>query len=217
MSKRHVTLLTVIGLVMLVAGSLIAPSCGGSSSSKDEKTFRYVSSSMKPTLKPGQRIRVKLGARCCQRGDIVLFRTPGEPASANPNVKRVIGLPGETVTLPGDGRVYINGRPFEGALPRRSNQDHARGRVAARLFVSRVREAGVCGTTVGVLPVGRQPPGIQRLPGLRPTRRHANWGRASRRMTRRALAVRTPGRTGRRTERRLSPDLATLNGTYAPV
>jgi len=113
MSKRHVTLLTVIGLVMLVAGSLIAPSCGGSSSSKDEETFRYVSSSMKPTLKPGQRIRVKLGARCCQRGDIVLFRTPGEPASANPNVKRVIGLPGETVTLPGDGRVYINGRPLK--------------------------------------------------------------------------------------------------------
>jgi signal peptidase I len=96
--------------MLLVTGSLIAASCGGSSSSKDVKTFHYVSSSMRPTLKPGQRIRVKLGARCCQRGDIVLFRTPGEPASANPNVKRVIGLPGDTVTLVGDGHVYINGR-----------------------------------------------------------------------------------------------------------
>jgi signal peptidase I len=112
-TTRRSTATAAVIAMLLVAGSLIAASCGGSSSSKDVKTFHYISSSMKPTLKPGQRIRIKLGARCCQRGDIVLFRTPGKPASANPNVKRVIGLPGETVTLVGDGRVYIDGRPLK--------------------------------------------------------------------------------------------------------
>jgi signal peptidase I len=98
-------------LLLLIGGALIAVGCGGSSSSSQNVVnLHYVSESMRPTLEAGQRIRVKLGGRCCQRGDIVLFRTPGETAAANSNVKRVIGLPGETVSLPGDGRVYINGR-----------------------------------------------------------------------------------------------------------
>jgi signal peptidase I len=100
-------------------------------SSRGVETFDYVSDSMRPALEPGDRIHVKIGARCCRRGDIVMFRTPVEPESANPNVKRVLGLPGETVSLPGDGHIYIDGRlvtepyldhrtktvPLPGAMP----------------------------------------------------------------------------------------------------
>jgi len=71
-------------VLVLVVGVFVAAGCdGSSSSSSDVLTFHYVSESMKPTLAAGQRIRVKLGARCCRRGDIVLFRTPGEAASTN--------------------------------------------------------------------------------------------------------------------------------------
>lgn len=43
-----------------------------------------------------------------RRGDIVVFRKPGENADW---VKRIIGLPGDTVAVD-DGRLVINGRPI---------------------------------------------------------------------------------------------------------
>ena len=68
------------------------------------------SRSMEPTLKPGDQYLINIRAyrhRLPKRGDIVVFRTPdGEYL-----VKRVIGLPGETVTIV-RGQVYINGRPL---------------------------------------------------------------------------------------------------------
>jgi signal peptidase I len=42
-----------------------------------------------------------------QRGDIVVFWYPLEPAKSY--IKRVVGLPGDTVSLQ-DGRVYVNGK-----------------------------------------------------------------------------------------------------------
>ncbi|GGJ11511.1 signal peptidase I [Alicyclobacillus cellulosilyticus] len=43
------------------------------------------------------------------RGEVVLFRWPDDPKTIF--VKRIIGLPGDTVWI-GGGRVYINGRPL---------------------------------------------------------------------------------------------------------
>lgn len=45
-----------------------------------------------------------------KRGDIIIFIPPDEPETLY--VKRVIGLPGETVEIK-DGSVYINGEPLE--------------------------------------------------------------------------------------------------------
>ena len=44
-----------------------------------------------------------------RRGDVVVFRKPGEKVDW---VKRVIGLPGDTIAVD-DGRLVINGRPVE--------------------------------------------------------------------------------------------------------
>jgi len=43
-----------------------------------------------------------------QRGDIIVFHPPGKPADEPPYIKRVIGLPGETVEIR-DTQVYVNG------------------------------------------------------------------------------------------------------------
>jgi len=75
---------------------------------------RVISSeSMVPTLQVQDRILInKLAYRFAnpQRGDIVVFSLPDKPYQEY--VKRLIGLPGETVKITG-GRVYINGVPLQ--------------------------------------------------------------------------------------------------------
>jgi len=72
--------------------------------------FYIPSGSMEPTLLKGDRIIVsKLSYRVGtpKRGDVIVFRYPRDPGRVF--VKRVIGLPGETVALK-DSHLYINGR-----------------------------------------------------------------------------------------------------------
>lgn len=65
--------------------------------------------SMENTIMPGDKL---IGSRLAylrkdpQRGDIIIFRYPDDEAQIY--VKRIIGLPGETVTIE-DGKVYIEG------------------------------------------------------------------------------------------------------------
>jgi signal peptidase I len=77
--------------------------------------FYIPSGSMLPTLQVGDRIVVnKLSYHLhgVARGDVVVFaRPPLERADYSDLVKRVIGLPGDTVASV-DGRVYVNGKPL---------------------------------------------------------------------------------------------------------
>lgn len=66
--------------------------------------------SMEPNLESGQRLLVnKLAYRFSEpaRGDIVVIDSPR--GTGEKLIKRIVGLPGETIELRG-GRVYINGR-----------------------------------------------------------------------------------------------------------
>jgi signal peptidase I len=82
------------------------------------QTFFIPSGSMEPTLNIGDRILVdKLSyhLHAVHRGDIIVFaRPPGETLEPGVNdlVKRVIGLPGETISAQ-NGQVYINGKPLK--------------------------------------------------------------------------------------------------------
>lgn len=74
------------------------------------------SGSMENTIMTGDRI---IGSRLSylfddpERGDIVIFKHPTGPGNEKTTlVKRVIGLPGETVDIK-DGNVYINGEKLD--------------------------------------------------------------------------------------------------------
>jgi signal peptidase I len=47
-----------------------------------------------------------------QRGEIIVFESPDQPGIDPPLIKRVIGLPGETVEIR-DLQVHINGQPLD--------------------------------------------------------------------------------------------------------
>lgn len=77
--------------------------------------------SMNPTLQDGEYVLVsKLAYRLGepQRGDIIVFRYPGQPPQDL--IKRLIGLPGDVVEVK-DGRVFVNGKqliePYIAASP----------------------------------------------------------------------------------------------------
>jgi signal peptidase I len=79
-------------------------------------TYSIPSGSMEPTLQIGDRIVVdKLSYHLhrVQTGNIIVFATPPTEDCAGPPVanlvKRVIGLPGQTISL-SEGRVYVDGK-----------------------------------------------------------------------------------------------------------
>lgn len=78
-------------------------------------TYSIPSGSMEPTLQVGDRIvvdKLSYDLHGIDRGNIVVFSTPKNEDCAGPPVadlvKRVIGLPGETISVSG-GNVFING------------------------------------------------------------------------------------------------------------
>ena len=81
------------------------------------QAFYIPSDSMVPTLKTNDRVivnKLSYHLHTVHRGDIVVFKAPpGIDPSVKDLVKRVIGLPGETIEARGDGRVYINGSALD--------------------------------------------------------------------------------------------------------
>jgi signal peptidase I len=79
------------------------------------QAFYIPSESMKPTLNVGDRVlvnKLSYDFHDLNRGDIVVFEAPplAQSGGIEDLVKRVIGLPGETVGADPDGTVVVNGR-----------------------------------------------------------------------------------------------------------
>jgi signal peptidase I len=77
------------------------------------QSYVVVMSSMEPNIHDGECImvnKVSYHSSGPQRGQVIVFDPPFE--SEHPFIKRVIGLPGETVEIK-DGKVFIDGIPLE--------------------------------------------------------------------------------------------------------
>lgn len=93
-----------IFLLMFVANAATLPM-------KEFKTFSVPSASMVPTVVPGEVVMArKIAADQVKRGDLVVFKLPSD--TRVDYVKRVVGLPGETIQLV-KGKVLINGVALE--------------------------------------------------------------------------------------------------------
>jgi len=93
-----VTLAVVAGVVFLLNSSVLI-------------NARIPSESMEPTIEKGNQIfgsRITYRFHDPRRFDIIIFRYPDDESQFF--IKRVIGLPGETVVID-SGAVYINGDP----------------------------------------------------------------------------------------------------------
>jgi len=81
------------------------------------------SGSMEPTLEVNDKVlvnKLSYDFHSVHRGDVIVFKTPADDRSPGIKdlIKRVIGLPGETISAAG-GYVYINGvRLNESWLPK---------------------------------------------------------------------------------------------------
>jgi signal peptidase I len=116
-----VTIIGAIAIVLLVKAYVINP-------------YRIPSSSMEPTLhcaEPAAGCIARFSDRVLanrfiyhlrdpRRGEIIVFQTPSaaqvQCGAGGTFVKRVIGLPGETIEVRlqrGDGYVFINGKPLD--------------------------------------------------------------------------------------------------------
>jgi signal peptidase I len=85
--------------------------------------FQIPSDAMRPTLLPGDHVLVSKFHKAPGRGEVIVFRYPFGP---DDYIKRVIGLPGDTVASE-HGQVLINGVP----LPRRMLGDACSSRVGS--------------------------------------------------------------------------------------
>jgi len=86
------------------------------------RSFRVPSASMAPAIRPGDHLIADMrvwNRRRPRRGDLVIYHQPRRPQEMS--VKRVIGLPGETVELR-DRRLYVDGRPVEDPWARYSDE-----------------------------------------------------------------------------------------------
>ena len=81
---------------------------------KAEQAVDALFHSMKEALARGERIFVNkliyYGLPDIERGDIIVFWFPDDPSKSY--IKRVIGLPGETVQMRA-GRIYVNGKELQ--------------------------------------------------------------------------------------------------------
>jgi signal peptidase I len=94
-TRRAWIALAVAAVALFAARQLVA------------EPFRIPTSSMKPTLTPGDQVLVDKLARRPHRGELVVFRRPRGDEIL---LKRVVAVGGDSVAIE-DGALYVDGRP----------------------------------------------------------------------------------------------------------
>jgi signal peptidase I len=104
----------LVVLLVLAACTTLTPTASPTPTptrTPEPRIFLMYQVSMLPTIPEGARLLIEeVSVEQLQRGDIVVFENP---SSQNPPlVKRLIGLPGDTVEVR-DDKVYVNGQALD--------------------------------------------------------------------------------------------------------
>ncbi|HYI66294.1 MAG TPA: signal peptidase I [Candidatus Limnocylindrales bacterium] len=98
LAREVVQIVVVTALLFLVVNTLVA------------QPFEVQQRSMEPTLGSGDHILIdKLTTRWSPyaRGDVIVFHAPGQfDAAGIPYVKRIVGMPGDTIQIE-NGRIFV--------------------------------------------------------------------------------------------------------------
>jgi signal peptidase I len=112
----------IVGVILLTGTALWTTGQASATLNKSTATFTVPSASMEPTIQPGDTVTVNRLAyrhRSVRRGDIIVFASPPTENCGGPFasdlIKRVIGLPGDTISLANGskGYVLIDGKRLE--------------------------------------------------------------------------------------------------------
>jgi len=101
-----------VALAKTIIVTLVALAVGYGFQEKDSVVLQ--GTEMLPSFKDGQRVKVERFDRFeepdLKRGDVIAFLFPDDPSKSY--VKRVIGLPGDTVEIV-EGKVFVNDRELD--------------------------------------------------------------------------------------------------------
>lgn len=103
MHRFYIKVIAIVAICMISIGAL-AFLLG---SFRSLHLLRVQGKDMEPTLHEGDLILVTKRIEQLRRGDIVIFRYPGDPSKSF--IKRVVGLPGEVIEIR-EGKVLVNGQ-----------------------------------------------------------------------------------------------------------
>jgi signal peptidase I len=79
--------------------------------STSDHIYNIPSAAMEPTIRVGDQISATTHFTLLKRGDVIVFHLVG-PIYTGLVIKRIVGLPGETISSGPDGEVIINGQPI---------------------------------------------------------------------------------------------------------
>jgi signal peptidase I len=106
LAQRRVTAVVLILLVACIVAAVILISTTG----WNFHVVTYKSQDMKPTIGMNETIIITTRPGNIRRGDLVIFKYPADQSQRF--IKRVVGLPGEVISIQ-KGRVFVGQKPLE--------------------------------------------------------------------------------------------------------
>jgi signal peptidase I len=103
-------IVTLLAVGCNMASQPSAPTSISNQAPSKQEVIEISTNSMAPTLTNREIISIDTSAKTFSRGDIIVFKYPNDTTQTL--VKRIIGLPGETVTIK-TGHVFINGQQLD--------------------------------------------------------------------------------------------------------
>lgn len=122
--KKKVNLSALQGVMLMIGEVILAFLIGCMVVWFFGYTLSNVGESMEPTLKSGDRVlinRLVYQVKSPSYGDLIVFKPNGNE-NAHYYIKRVVGKPGDTVTIQ-SGRVFVNGELLNETVQTESMQD----------------------------------------------------------------------------------------------